>query len=188
MRHPFQSLPDGKLRTLFLPALTCYVILQVTFAVLDVPLWPNGIVSFELAGSASGARAILASWNSFARLDAAFGLGLDYLFMLAYSTLIGIGCIWAGRMLLQRGWPLFPLAAPLAWGLWLAALCDATENLALLAQLFWGAAENLAQIAAICAAVKFVLIGIGLVYSSYGGLAWLAGRREVRRRLQAHES
>ncbi len=181
MTHPFESVRPGRVRYLFLPALTLYAVLQVLFVILDAPLRtaaaPNGIVSFELAGSASAAQAILDSWNAAARLDAAFGLGIDYVFMLAYSTVIGIACIWASRVLAGSRRRLASLGPLLAWGLWLAALCDAAENVALLLQLLRGASSSLAQLAAMCASAKFLLILLGLCYAAYGAFAWAVGRR-----------
>jgi hypothetical protein len=69
--------------------------MSAVFRVLDVPLRtdaaPDGIVSFELAGTIGRAGEILASWGTLselgglsifqpARTDLAFSLGLDYLF------------------------------------------------------------------------------------------------------------
>ncbi len=178
MRHPFESIPPGKLRIAFVPALALYAIIQLVFAWLDIPLRtaaaPNGIISFELAGSAAAAQAILVSWGELARLDASFGLGIDFLFMVAYSTMIGVAAIWAGRTLAGRGSWLAGLAGLVAWGLWLAVLCDSVENIMLLKQLFSGAASPLPEIAGISAAFKFALITIGLVYAAAGGAVWIA--------------
>jgi hypothetical protein len=99
---------------------------------------------------------------------AAFLQGLDFLFLAVYSTTLSLGCLWARRVIVERGWPLAFLGVPLAWGQWLAAACDAIENVALAALLFGGPASPWPQAAWACAAVKFALIFLGLVYVFYG--------------------
>ncbi len=179
MHHPFESIHPGQDKHIFWSAFALFAILTVVFRWLDVP---RGIVAFELAGSVAAAQAIIGSWDRNAQLLAAFGLGIDYLYMVAYSTVVGLACIWAARVLAASHWPGMLLGAPLAWGLWLAALCDATENAALWAELLNGVSEPYPQIAAFCATLKFLLIIIGLLYIVYGALAWLAGRsRRVTR-------
>jgi hypothetical protein len=125
---------------------------------------------------------ILASWDQRAQLSAAFSLGLDYVFMLAYSTTIGLACIWTADVLRRRSWPLAwvgaplawvgaPLAwvgAPLAWGQWLAAAFDATENIALVVILFGTVQAPWPEVARWCAIFKFSLIFLGLVYAFFG--------------------
>ena len=50
------------------------------------------------------------------------------------------------------------LGAPLAWGLWIAALLDFVENFALVILLFGWVQSPWPQIAAVCAAIKFALL------------------------------
>ncbi len=176
MSHPFQRIPPGAGKWFFVPALVLYLVIQGVFAWLDGPLHTaasSGVVSFELAGSVAASKAMIDSWNEFARLDVSFGLGIDFLFMVAYSTLIGIACIWAGRTIAARGWRLASLGPLLAWGIWLAVLCDSVENIMLLSQLFYGVSSPLPEIAAACATVKFTLVVLGLIYAIYGAAAWL---------------
>ncbi len=92
---------------------------------------PYGIISFELAGSVEKAQQIIDSWDQDARLYAAFSLGFDYLFMLLYSTTIALACLWGGRALQARDIPGYRIGIFLAWGLWLAAVLDGIENIAL---------------------------------------------------------
>ena len=91
---------------LFWPAFALALFVMAVFRVIDVPLQtsaaPSGVISYELAGSAPAAQAMIDSWGAQARLYAAFGLGLDYLFMLSYALAIGLGAAWAGRQLGAR--------------------------------------------------------------------------------------
>ena len=83
---------------------------------------PYGIISYELAGGVIEAEAILASWDAVGRAHAAFSLGFDFLFMLAYSTTIALACLWAADVLAARSWPLVSFGVPLTWGAWLAGV------------------------------------------------------------------
>ncbi len=58
-----------------------------------------------------------------------------------------------------------------------AALLDAVENFALTRMLVDGVAQApWPALAAGCAAVKFVLVGLGLTFALAGASCWLAGR------------
>ncbi|HKZ55355.1 MAG TPA: hypothetical protein VJ123_07735 [Anaerolineales bacterium] len=184
LRHPCSAIAADRLRRAFLPLLT------LTLAVMLVMNWigdelqseaaPAGIVTYEFAGDSSTAARILDSWGEQARLWASFSLGLDYLFLVLYSTTIALGCLWAaGRIGGSAPW-LAAVGVPLAWGQWVAALCDATENAALTRMLLMAPSDGLAQLARWTASAKFALILAGLVYSALGALVWLiAGRRRT---------
>ncbi len=173
MTHPFEAIRPGQGKYIFLPAFVLFLIITGVFRFLTTT---PGIVSFELAGSVAASQAIVTAWDKTAQLINAFGLGIDYLYMVAYSTIIGVACIWAARRLGAKGLPLASLGALLAWGQWGAALFDSVENIALLAQLLNGVAEPYPQIAAFCATLKFLLIILGLLYVAYGALAGWLGR------------
>jgi hypothetical protein len=172
MKHPFTSIQPqrqrGRLLWLVVTTLGVMVCLNLVSGPLVTPASPQGIISFELAGSSERAAQILASWSENTRLRAAFGLGFDYLFMLAYSTTLSLACVMAGGVLRDRALPLASLGIPLAWGQWLAALFDAIENVALTAILFNQPIDPWPRLAQICASLKFVLIFLGLVYAFLG--------------------
>jgi hypothetical protein len=178
--HPYQRIPPKHRLGVFLSFLALTLALMSVLLRIDAPLQtaaaPKGIVSYELAGSVDGAQRILDSWNPTARLYAAFSLGLDYLYMPAYAIAIGLACAWAAELWRKRrGW-LASLGVGLAWGLMVAALCDAVENIALLTMLLSGVREPWPAVAFGCAALKFALIGVGLAYALIGGAAWLRSR------------
>ena len=167
---------------LFGVALVFLLLIFGVFRVIDAPLQtsvaPQGIVSFELAGTGARAQAMLDSWDARARLYAAFGLGLDYLFMVSYAAAIGLAAAWAGRQLgARRRWPI-ALGVALGWGLAFAALLDAVENIALTVMLLAGVADApWPALAAVCATVKFALVLLGFLYASAGAVSWLLGGR-----------
>jgi hypothetical protein len=178
--HPYQRIPPKHRDAVFLSFLALTLVLMTVLWLIDVPLKttaaPQGIVSYELAGSVTEAQRILDSWSPTARLYAAFSLGLDYLYMPAYAIAIGLACAWAAELWSRRRRRLALAGVGLAWGLMAAALCDAIENVALITMLLSGVREPWPALAGICAAVKFLLIGAGLVIALLGALSWLRSR------------
>jgi hypothetical protein len=185
MPHPLEFLPLNLRKPLFFTFLALTVVLFAVFRVLDEPLRtaaaPNGIVSFEFAGLPDQAEVIVSSWNETTPLGfpqilggysetspvvyAAFGLGLDYLFMPVYSLALSLGTLLAaGR---HAGW-LKSLGAVAGWGAFGAAIFDAVENYALWRVLSGDIISPYPEIAAVCAVVKFFLISWGLLYAIVG--------------------
>jgi hypothetical protein len=181
MKHPFEAIPVHRRKTVFWALLFTTLVIMLLMNIIGAPLntssAPAGIVSFELAGTSDRAQEIIQSWDSRAQLFAALGLGFDYVFMLAYAALISLACLIAGDALTTRRWPLAGLGVPLAWGLWLAALMDAIENLGLILILLNGAGAPWPAISRVCAIIKFALIIAGLCFALYGWVASLVQRQ-----------
>jgi small-conductance mechanosensitive channel len=171
MRHPLENIQNRSRTILFLVLLSLTIATMLVMngagSSLNTEEAPYGILSLELAGSQQRAKAILDSWDQAAQMRAAFIQGLDFLFLVLYSTTIGLACLWAGETLKRVGWSPSALGIPLAWGLWLAAFCDALENVALVVMLFGSITSPWPEIAVVCAVIKFVLIFLGLVYALY---------------------
>jgi hypothetical protein len=171
MRAPFSRLaPRARWRGL---GLTLLAMLPVQLALVRVDgvlrsaVCPLGIVSFELAGSAARLQALLDDWHARppALLYAAFSLGIDYLFMPLYSTVIAFACAIAAEHLRPRAPRIAGVGAALAWGAWLAAACDAVENAALWRALADAPTEARARLALAAATTKFALVVAGLAYA-----------------------
>ncbi len=184
MPHPWASLPAHRRRPVFGVLLALTLVVMAVLNLVDGPLKtkaaPQGIVSFELAGNVSTASDIVQSWTPAALPHAGFSLGFDFVFMVAYALTIGLACLWAAEVLGER----YPWAARLgvglAWGQVLAALLDATENVALLVTLLDAPRAPWPQIAAWCAGPKFGLVLLGLLYAALGfglGLSRKLARR-----------
>lgn len=177
MQHPLEFIPPHRRKLvfyfLFLFTLGLFGILRG----LDLPLQtspaPDGMVSFELAYPLEQSQAILASWNETARLTAAFGLGLDFVFILAYTSTLSLA------LLLTNGdstnW-VRPLTSWMGWAVFLAGVWDVIENLALWQILTGNIDPGLPKIAAICAILKFSLLTAGL----FSTLVRKAGRHQVK--------
>ena len=172
VHHPFDEVPPGRIRTWFLPCFATTVVVGAALLLLDPG--GTGIVGLEVAGSVAAAREAMAVWDDRDVIHAAFGVGLDYLFLLAYSTTIAIACVWARRVF-RHAW-LVTLGGVLAWAAWAGGACDAVENVALL-DMIRGPVESPApQVAAACAYLKFVLVYAGVIYALGAALTRLARR------------
>lgn len=171
MRHPLEFVPQEARKRLFFTLLILTLSLFAIFRILDTPLQtdyaPSGIVSFELAGTPQNAAHIVLTWPAEAMLNAAFGLGIDYLFMPVYAFALAFGTLLAaGR---HAGW-LKSLGAVAGYGAFAAALFDAVENYALFQVLLGAFDSSYPMLAAVCATVKFGLLAFGLVVAVAGGV------------------
>jgi len=172
MSHPFENLTPNQRKSLFLISFTASLFLIVVLSLIGRPLITEvaiyGIVSFEFSGDAESAAAIIDSWDQAARLSAALSLGLDYMFILAYSTAISLACLWTADVTRDYGWPLTHLGSVLAWGQWAAGILDAIENLGLILILIYGVGKPWPELASFTALIKFILVFCGLSYAFYG--------------------
>ncbi len=171
MLHPLEFVHSDSRKPLFITflllTLGMFAIFQALDAPMKTPAAPNGIVLYELAGTVEKSTAMVASWDESARLNAAFGLGFDYLFMPTYALFIALATLLAaGR---HQGW-LRSLGAAAGWGAIVAALFDAVENFALWQILSTGAVNPWPGLAAVCASIKFFFFIAGILYAIAGGL------------------
>jgi len=180
-RHPFEWLTVAGQKRAFVVTTILALLVMATLQVLGGPLRtaaaPASIISYELAGTLARAQDMVASWGERERVFAGLGLGVDYLFMVAYASAIGLGCVLVARGLFERGRGLARFGVLLAWGQWLAALLDALENYGLIRVLLGAQAEFWPVLARWCAIPKFLLVGLGLLYVIVGGAATLVRRR-----------
>lgn len=142
-----------------------------TFAMngLDQPLRgtasPLGIVSFELAGSATVAQKILEAWQHNLVIERALLIQyVDYAYLLIYAIFGSALALWATSRRQRLRWG--RRAAAMVWA---AAGCDCIENVALIVQLRAGlASAPYPEIAAAFASIKFglLLVALGIVVIS----------------------
>ena len=160
MSHPLAAIPVNQRLRVFIPLLMATLLITFLFRFIG-PAQPT-IVDFELAGSVPKAQAIIDAWNETDRIRAGFSLGFDYLYMPVYSTTIALACILAAGVSQRKAWR--AIGVLLAWGLWIAALSDALENVALFTELLGHNVAPWPSIAQVCATIKFGLILLGLLY------------------------
>jgi hypothetical protein len=173
----WHCIPRSRQAHVFFLLLGLTLVLMISLQVIGGPLQtnaaPSGIVSYELAGNLVNARNMLDSWGSEGQVFAALSLGLDYLFLVAYSVTIALGCRIVVGNLHPRFAPLIRLGLLLSWAQFLAALLDALENYALIRVLL-GSENALWPPTALWSAVpKFALVGLGILYILAGAVMTL---------------
>ena len=138
---------------------------------------PLGILSLQFAGSPATAGAVVASWGGEARVYAGLNIGLDYLFLVAYSLLLALVCSF---LAVQRAMPdpwWVGLGRVLSWGMLLAGLLDGVENWASISFLLEPGRTDLGPWITAFASGKFVLILLGTSYIAVGTIALAVRKR-----------
>lgn len=151
------------------------ILIAIAMVVVDQELKTNhapmGIISLQLAGTTQAARLVVYDWHPRERLAAAFGLGLDYLFLLSYSAWFFVGCRWSAERWVKPNPSRGNLFAWLSWGAILAALLDGVENVVLLIFLQSDGKSVFYPVAFWCAVVKFLLILMAICLWIFGNFA-----------------
>ena len=168
MKAPFTVIPEKhQMKTFWCLFITMFIV-SATLAISGGPLKTSeakyAIVSYEFVGTVPAAKKMIASWDQKAQLAAAFNIGFDYLFMPLYSTVLAFLCFWGAGYFQRRGSSLAKLGIPLMWGQWIAAVCDAIENVGLWLMLIDGPQDPWPMVSYTFAAIKFFLVVLGILY------------------------
>jgi len=145
-------------------SLFIFVMCSIGIGAADVfiknEITPYGIVSFEFISSMSNVNAVMQLWGGNGRAAVGFSLGIDYLYILAYSVLAIFCLLSTSKKVSACSTTLYKLSLVLAYTFPIAALCDAIENFGLLKLLFGSQNEVWALVAYYCATVKFSIVAI----------------------------
>ncbi len=171
-KHPYGWLSKTGQKRAFIALLILTLAVMAALRSFDTYLQtdaaPNGIVSYEFAGTLPAAQRMIKSWEDKGQIYAGLSLGIDYLFLIVYAGTIGLGCVLLGEKLSEKFVFGEIIGAALAWGLIIAALLDALENYALIKILLGSTNESWLTIAKFSAAPKFAIVGFGLIYLIIG--------------------
>lgn len=166
------------LKKLFWAFLGLFLATLVAMATIDANLntsaTPNGIISFELCAFTSSCTAALAEWGERGQQLAMLSLGLDYLFLLLYPGLVCMGLLLIAPKVpgaLKRATVLMAWLSPGA------GVADALENYALVQVVLSGSGEPYAWYGGVFAAVKFVILGITLLWLLFTSVALVLPKR-----------
>ncbi len=165
--NPFTWLPHQVQKKALIVFGITTLILLIIISIIDQPLkniHSGGIIAFELAGSFERSQEILDSWDYNAKLFAAFSLGIDYFFMLAYSLFLSLSIFKLSKRFINRKRWYSQLGIYLAWAQFAAAIFDAIENYFLLRLLLGSQTEIFSSLAFYSASIKFILIVLGFLY------------------------
>ncbi len=173
----WNCIPRSRQGLVFFILLGFTLVLMISLQVIGGPLQtdaaPAGIISYELAGNLTNTRGMLDSWGSEGQVFAALSLGLDYLFLVAYSITIALGCRIVAINLHSRFGFLIRLGILLSGAQFLAALLDALENYALI-RILLGSGNALWPSTALWSAVpKFTIVVLGILYILAGAITTL---------------
>lgn len=125
------------------------------------PFTPPNIIEFELARTVDNALRIIAAWGEDGVDKARMSIYLDFAFLILYSWAISLGCRVASIFSKQQ--VLISVGSFLAKAIWIAALCDFIENVAMLKTL-QHVDELFLGIAFWTALIKFVWVIASLVF------------------------
>jgi hypothetical protein len=145
---------------------------DVALLVLDQRLEATGgpsILGLEFAGSEQRAAEIMAEWGSHGRDLARLSLWIDFGFMVSYGTFFTLAAIATRDFARDRGLralAVVGIATPAFAAA--AALFDAAENIAWLLVLGGHGGSLAPPFATICASLKFLLIGLAILYVVWG--------------------
>jgi hypothetical protein len=165
---------NTKLKTVFITSfiLTALVTiaLQYSGGYLVTNEAPFGIVSFEFSGDMLKAQKIIDSWGIQGMIYAGLNLGLDYLFLIAYSLMLASCSLLITEKLKGKLELMQVTGYTIAIGSLLAGFLDAIENVALISILVGNGSDFWAQLALLCAIPKFILAGLAIAYVVFGGI------------------
>lgn len=164
-------------RRLLWPAIGLALGLTAVFSLISRPLQtavaPGGMITFEFAATPERAAAIVAGWDQRMQVLAGLNLGLDFLYPPLYAAAVSLSCLAAAKYYpaLLRG-----LGSWLGTAVWIAALFDYVENVALIQILFGATGSLWAPLAAACAGLKFTILAIAILYALAGAAGSLIRR------------
>lgn len=125
------------------------------------PFTPPNIVAFELAGNITTAQDIISTWSPEQIENVKTSIYLDFVFILAYCSAFMFACrataTYSGVQYFIK------IGQQLGWAIWLAGLCDAIENMAILRTLS-EISQSSISIAFYFATVKFSILLIALIF------------------------
>ena len=170
MSHPLALWPQSDRRRWFLVLLATYVVVQVAIGVgngaLTTEAAPDGIITFELAGTPEEAGRIVESWRQSGATDeAGFNLGFDFLYMPLYGMVLASLVIAVAHRARRQGRAgLHRVGLVVAWAPFLAVAFDVVETAALVFVLDDPSTSGLPALARACALAKFTLLVAAVAY------------------------
>ena len=164
---------QNRITTLLLMMTVLNIIVMRSFdSPLKNDISPNGIVSFELAKDLDETIKILDSWDTNAKMNAALSLGFDFLFLLVYSSFIAL-LIFSINNRLWKQSSFYKVGTFLIALIFVAAVFDIIENIALIKLLLGDLEQIWSSIAYYFAVSKFVIVLICIIYLLINWLLFL---------------
>ncbi|HRO47907.1 hypothetical protein [Agriterribacter sp.] len=138
------------------------LLLQIQGKQLVTPLSPSGILSLEFSYRSSHTQSIVNAWESTLRGTFRINMLLDFLLIPFYGLFLYSTCGYFS-VHYQTGWAQ-RLGVLLAFGSLLAMFFDMIENIAMSFSVHFSATAFTSAVTTTMAVIKFLLIGLALVY------------------------
>jgi len=158
--------------TLFILTMIMTLVLRIQGDQLVTPSASKGILSLEFSTSASQTSNIRNEWKGPIRQAFYLNIALDYFYLLFYGLFLFFTCTYLSW--LKPGGRKIGLYAGIA-GL-AAAGFDAVEDLLMVISIIFGGNDIVSLTTAICASIKFLLLGIAVLYILISMIYYLAKR------------
>lgn len=148
------------------------IIVMIALRIIDqwltTPESPTGMIGFELAKDIHITRIMMDSWGEKGRIMAGLSLGIDFLYIVAYSLFLGLSAFAIGKKLEGRSKLLSRPGYRLSWLMLLAGIFDAIENYSLIEILSGNDYQRWATAAYYFSTTKFAIVIITLLYIILG--------------------
>ncbi len=171
--------PDNRKRALLVAGIAT-VSFNVALLLIDRSLQDTGgpsILGLEFAGSLGRVEEISAEWGSHGLYLARLSLWIDFGFMVSYGAFLTIAALSIRDFARERKLERLAAAGLVAPYLAVAAaLLDMAENITWLFLLGGHGGDLAAGFATACASLKFLSVGLAIVYAIWGLVSWLRHR------------
>ena len=166
---PFSRIPPDRLRRFAVPVLALYLPAWLPFLLLGEP---SEMVRLQLAGSEAQARQIVAGWSHAETVDMAILLGIDHVHLVAYSVLLALAAVWAGRQFRSGAARWAPVVVWMALG---AAMVDIVENIGMIVMIRGEIDAPVPTITTVFSLAKYSMAFAVVLYVVAGFVARLRG-------------
>lgn len=168
--HPLDVIDQSDRGPLISALIVIVVFVAAVMAVVgrDTGRMGTGIVALQFAEDREETESIFREWGPDGLRSARASLVVDYVWLVAYSILLSLVCLYMADLAHDRDWwrGISLLGVTLSWLAFVAGTLDAVENSVLLVEIASGANDMKALIASTCAKANFGLIAACISYSS----------------------
>jgi hypothetical protein len=164
-------------RRLLLLSGAAALLFDVAILLIDRGLEATGgpsILGLEFAGNLQRVQEIGAEWGSHGLFLARLSLWVDFGFMVSYGAFLTLAALAIRDFARERGLRRLAAAGKVApFVAATAPLFDLAENITWLLLLDGHGGNSAAGFGTACASLKFLLVGLAILYAIWGLLTWL---------------
>lgn len=170
MNTLFSALDYNLQCNVFAALVTAFILLTTILSIINKDLKIknegvlHGIIDIEIPKNPYRAATIVSVWKKMGVIDKAIlQTRIDFLYLLIYPLAISLAC----TLLVGRGETLVSVGIGLSWAVLLCIPLDFFENIMILKMLSGSCNTPIPQITTLVATIKFILILLSLIYTTY---------------------